>query len=120
MRGLGAAEMVDLEALADSDENERVRGQGEYAFLDLKPGRYAVGVKRNWSDAICVHEVVEVGTSLVTPSRTSKLPRRTSRSTGTWTRIATHADTRLSLGRCTEIWSHRDWFRCPSRTSPRS
>ena len=66
MRPLGVAERADLEALAESDQNAYVGRAGDYAFLDLDPGRYVVGVRRNWSDAVSAHALVEVGASIVT------------------------------------------------------
>ncbi|MBL4770712.1 MAG: hypothetical protein JKY61_06135 [Planctomycetes bacterium] len=51
---------VDLELLARSDEDSRARPGRLFAFTDLEPGRYVVGVSRAWGAPIAVHEVVEL------------------------------------------------------------
>jgi len=50
---------LDLALLADARTTSFVRGDDDYAFLDLEPGRYAVGVTCGASE-LRAHAVVEV------------------------------------------------------------
>ena len=57
---------VDLKALAYADPTVRLlRGDAQFAFLDIAPGRYAVGVNRDWGSPINAHEIVEVGADIL-------------------------------------------------------
>ena len=57
---------VNLNALADAEPEVRLwRDDDEFSFLDLLPGRYAVGVNRDWGAPIDVHKVVDVGVGVV-------------------------------------------------------
>ncbi|MBL8843240.1 MAG: hypothetical protein JNL90_17095 [Planctomycetes bacterium] len=55
----------DLKLLARSDGSHHWSTDGSYAFTDLAPGRYVVGVSGNWQDRIRAHAVVEVGAGMV-------------------------------------------------------
>jgi len=63
---LAPLQEVDLGLLSDSDQRESVRIGEEFAFLDLEPGRFVVGVSRSWRSPIVAHQVVEVSASSVT------------------------------------------------------
>ena len=58
---------VNLEVLAEADPSVRLwRGsQHSFSFLDILPGRYAVGINRDWNAPIVVHEVIDVGADIV-------------------------------------------------------
>ena len=55
---------VDLDALAQSSQAASIGADGEFAFLDLADGRYAVGVTRGWRGRIAQHTIVEVAGEL--------------------------------------------------------
>jgi hypothetical protein len=40
-------------------------GEDQFSFLDLLPGRYAVGVNRDWNAPIEVHEVFDIGAGVI-------------------------------------------------------
>jgi hypothetical protein len=62
VRIMPVAAGVDLEALAQA---EQTRPQNDrFAFYDLAPGTYAVGLG-SWGEPILVHEVVTVGAGIV-------------------------------------------------------
>ncbi|TDJ70224.1 MAG: hypothetical protein E2O39_10295 [Planctomycetota bacterium] len=58
---------VDLEVLAGAKPSVSVSGGGEYSFLDLAPGRYALGFRRQggFRDPVVAHWIVEVGSGIV-------------------------------------------------------
>ncbi|MCP5113136.1 MAG: hypothetical protein GY953_20085, partial [bacterium] len=63
---VAAGREPDLELLKHADDNDWVaRSRPEFSFLDLAPGTYAVGVKRNWSDPVAAHAVCEVRDGIV-------------------------------------------------------
>lgn len=56
----------DLVALAqDGGAPIAWANQGSYTFRDLTPGRWLVGLARNWGEPIVVHAVVEVTNAMV-------------------------------------------------------
>jgi hypothetical protein len=56
----------DLKALAkDEDVQTNWSENGEFAFNDLKPGRYVVGACREWNSAVVAHAVVVVESGTV-------------------------------------------------------
>jgi hypothetical protein len=56
----------DLVALAQDPAAANVFAhQGSFTFRDLAPGRWVVGVARNWGEAIVAHAVVEVRDQMV-------------------------------------------------------
>ena len=57
---LGPGGEPDLDALAESGQREWVGPSGDYAFLDLQPGRYVVGAARSGAESIEAHAVVEI------------------------------------------------------------
>ncbi len=65
MLPIGEASEVDLKLLAASNHSEWARVGSEFAFMNLEPGRYALGVRRNWNGLIESHRVVEVSTGIV-------------------------------------------------------
>ena len=66
LMALPAGGEVNLEALPDSTHDVTLRrGEDQFSFLDLLPGRYAVGVNRDWNAPIEVHEVFDVGAGVI-------------------------------------------------------
>ncbi len=57
---LSADGEVDLERLEEAEKSDWIRDSGSFEFLDLEPGRHAVGVAWGWDSPICAHQVVEV------------------------------------------------------------
>jgi hypothetical protein len=51
----------DPEALASAEPEQWIQQSGEFAFLDLPPGRYALGVTRSWNGPVEAQRIVEVG-----------------------------------------------------------
>ncbi len=62
---LSAQQEVDLELLANASQRDGARPGTEFAFTDLEPGRYVVGVRRSWNSPVAASEVVELGTESV-------------------------------------------------------
>jgi len=60
LMAIGDTEDVDLEALGQSEPSDWARHLSEFVFNDLTPGRYAVGIAREWSGPIVAHTIVEV------------------------------------------------------------
>jgi len=57
----------DLKRLAEDPEAKSWWTEnGEYLFRELAPGRYVVGMSRDWRNRILAHAVVEVGAGMVT------------------------------------------------------
>jgi hypothetical protein len=64
---LQSGKEADLAQLAGSNKQARVDPrEGVYAFKDLPPGRYLVGVLRGWQAPVVVHAEVVVIDSMVT------------------------------------------------------
>jgi hypothetical protein len=58
---------LDLIELADSDPSVHLfRNNDEFSFLDLEPGRYAVGVTRDWGAPVEAHQILDVGVGVTT------------------------------------------------------
>lgn len=62
---LGPDEEVDLTRLAQADKSHWTQPGTEYSFMNLDPGRYAVGLSRSWGGRVEDHRVVEVSNSIV-------------------------------------------------------
>ncbi|MDF1836328.1 MAG: hypothetical protein P1V35_00535 [Planctomycetota bacterium] len=60
MLALTADQEVDLKALKNSDTTEWAQVGTRFSFPDLEPGRYVIGVGRDWSSPIVAHEVIEL------------------------------------------------------------
>ncbi len=57
---LAPAQEVDLELLSRATKRTGNRPGAEFAFMDLDPGRYVIGVLRSSSWVVSAHEVVEL------------------------------------------------------------
>lgn len=62
---LTAGQGVDLDVLARAKSRASAGDGGEFAFLDLTAGPYAVGIKRTRNGHVTTHKVVEVGSAIV-------------------------------------------------------
>ncbi len=51
---------LDLKTLKDSETTEWSQIGSRFTFSDLEPGRYAIGIGREWSSPIIDHEIVEL------------------------------------------------------------
>ncbi len=58
----GAQATVDL--FGENNDGQRIYSEASYAFLDLEPGRYAVGFMKDWRGDALVVEEIEVGAGL--------------------------------------------------------
>lgn len=58
---LGSATEVNLASLAEAEPVQWVQGLGDFAFLDIEPGFYALGITRSWNAPVEVNQIVEVG-----------------------------------------------------------
>ncbi len=65
LQALARGAEPDLGSLARNDDHHRWASDGSYAFKDLEPGRYAVGVSGGWNERIVAHAAVEVGDGMV-------------------------------------------------------
>lgn len=63
--GLARDEPLDPERLATSRKVLWLRGDDEYAFLDLDPGRYALGVVRTDGAPTCAAREIEIAGGIV-------------------------------------------------------
>lgn len=61
---LADGETVDLGSLANAEPSAWIGRGSEYTFLDLAPGRYALGVTRTWSGPVAAQRVVDVGSGI--------------------------------------------------------
>lgn len=61
---LAPGQAPDPEELGEAEPSQWLHGGGEFAFLDLAPGRYAVGVTRTWNGPVAAQRIVEVGAGI--------------------------------------------------------
>ncbi len=62
---LAADAEVDVDQLSNADRQSSLNVGGEYSFMALTPGRYAVGLARSWGARVEAHRVVELSTEIV-------------------------------------------------------
>ncbi|MSP15067.1 MAG: PDZ domain-containing protein [Myxococcales bacterium] len=70
VKKLESGESADPESMRDRDDDGGTIqsdwiGNGEYTFVDLKPGRYLLTAQRHWNAPILIHAQVEVDDKMV-------------------------------------------------------